>query len=330
MSDEPNAKQRFRMDFIQEPVAIPVISEESEGEELEIERVELGFRHRPHPERYERNEDPPGWIDKFENTLIPDEVLEDMLEEMGDPLDESTGDLPRYYDPPEIEDTAEYVEARREEIELVLSGDVPPQMVEPDRGDLSKLKTQDVTDFIIINIDLVSSTALMTHMEAARATKMIQVYLREVTHILHHFHASVLDIRGDGITAYFPGPNVTGMHDNAIDCAASIEYLMEDAINDILSKYGYPELQYRIGLDTGSPEIIPQGEENYNLLGIAVNLASKIQEKASPNEILLGAVTERNLHTRWRKNTEKVTDKKDWDYEIDGELYDIYRYNTKK
>jgi class 3 adenylate cyclase len=314
------------MDFVQVPVGVPILNENEDGE-LEIESIKLEFRYRPHPDRYERIEDPPGWMDTHDNTIIPDDVLEPAMEDVGaDGVASMPDDIPHYYDPPKIDDTSEYVEARREEMELVLSGDAPLKIVEPDDS-LSTEHEAGVTDFIIISIDLVRSTALMRHMEQERYLRMNQIYLNEVTTMLHHFHASILNIQGDGIIAYLPGPNVNGMHDNAIDCASSIGYLFEHGINDVLNEYGYPELKYRIGLDTGSPEIVPQGQEGYNLVGMAVNLATKIQESADSNEILLGEVTERNLHTRWRSNTEEVTDEKNWDYRVDDEVYGIYRFN---
>jgi class 3 adenylate cyclase len=326
MSDDRDVKKRFRMDFIREPILVPTVSEDEEGD-LKIEAMELQFRFRPHPDRYERTEDPPGWIDTYDNTIIPDHELEPAMGEAGtEGVSDMPDDIPHYYDPPEIDDTAEYVQARKEDMELVLSGDGPIQMVEPD-DDLSEQQESGVTDFIIMSIDLVRSTALMTSMERDRYLKMNQTYLNEVTKMLHHFHASVLNIQGDGIIAYLPGPNVNGMHDNAIDCAVSIAYLFEHGINEVLVDYGYPELKYRIGLDTGSPEIVPQGQDGYDLMGIAVNLATKIQESAETNEILLGEVTERNLHTRWRSDTEQVTDERDWQHRIGGEIYDIYRYN---
>lgn len=326
MSGDRDAKQRFRMDFVREPVGVPILSE-NDDEELEIESIELQFRYRPHPDRYDRIENPPGWMDTYDNTVIPDDVLEPEMKDVGvEGVASMPDDIPRYYDPPEIDDTSEYVEARREEMELVLSGDAPLKIVEPDNR-LSTEHEAGVTDFIIISIDLVRSTALMRHMERERYLRMIQIYLNEVTTMLHHFHASILNIQGDGIIAYLPGPNLNGMHDNAIDCASCMDYLFEHGINDVLDEYGYPDLKYRIGLDTGSPEIVPQGQEGYNLAGMAVNLATKIQESADSNEILLGEVTERNLHTRWRSNTEEVTDEKNWDYEVDDEVYGIYRFN---
>lgn len=327
---DQDARDRHRMDFTGKLFTFTKVNRDDERN-LEIEGIELGVLYRPHPDRYDRIDNPPGWLDKFDKSIIPDSELAEWEADVDEdvPYYHLPTDIPRYSDPHEVGNIEEYIDARKEEIEKVLSGEVPVRLVEPDRAELARLRQEGVTDFIIISIDIVDSTALMTYMDRDRYLKMMHVYQKEITRLMQRFHASVLSVSGDGIIAFLPGPNVSGMHDNAIDCASSIRYLMANAVNEMLGSYGYPRLRYRIGLDTGSPEIVRQGEEGHNLIGSAVSLAKKIQEAADPGEILLGDVTERNLHTRWRQNTELVTDEKDWEYEIGGELYDIYRYNQE-
>ncbi|WP_418284891.1 adenylate/guanylate cyclase domain-containing protein [Halorubrum sp. DTA46] len=337
MSEEDKWK-RFRMDFVQEPVAVPHLVEvdedhvdavEMDGKYYIIDHMELEFRAKPHPDRYERIEDPPGWLDKFDDTIIPDDVLEPALDELEKPIldEDPDNDLPRYYDPPQIDDTVEYVEARKEEIRLAVEDEKPLHMVEPDRQTLSELESEDVQYFAIMSIDLVRSTSLSIGMGNDRFAKMIQIYMMETANLIHNFNGSILSTGGDGIIAYFPGPNVNGMHDNTIDCAVSHMLLLRDGINEVLQSAGFPELKCRIGINSGTPGIVSEGEEDYNLLGVCVNLASKIQQEADPGEILLGETTERNLHTRWRTNTSKVTEEKNWNIKIGGRVYDIYRYN---
>lgn len=334
---EEDSKKRFRMDFIREPVARPYFVEvnedhedavEVDGSHYIIDHVALEFRAKPHPERYERIEDPPGWFDKFDETIIPDAQVESMLDEIERPVldDKSDEDLPRYYDPPEIDDTEEYVEARKEEIRLAVEDKKPLRMVEPDRQKLSEFEDAHPEHFAIMSVDLVSSTALSISMDSDRFAKMIQIYMMETANLIRNFNGYILSAEGDGILAYFPGPNVNGMHDNTIDCAVSHMYLLENGINEVLQSAGFPPLRCRIGINSGTPGVVREGEDDYNLLGLCVNLASKIQQEADPNEILLGEMTERVLHTRWRTNTVEVTENKNWDIEVDDQKYKIYRY----
>lgn len=56
-----------------------------------------------------------------------------------------------------------------------------------------------------------------------------------------------------------------------------------------------------------------------------VSLAAKIQSKANPGEIYLGATVERNLHTSLRDYCEPVS-LKDWPYkDTRGGIYRIFR-----
>lgn len=338
MTENEDDLERFRMDFVQRPVVVPYIVEadeddeeavEVDGEYFRVSHMSLEFRLQPHPDRYDRIDDPPGWLDTFDNTIIPDDVLNPRVDELEEALQgEESDDLPRYYDPPEIEDPVTYVRARKKEMELALSGEKPLRMVEPDRQNLGDLVDAHVKTFVIFNIDLVDSTALNIGIGNEMFAKIMQIYMTEATNLIHNFHGNILNIAGDGIVAYFPGPNVNGMHDNAIDCARCMKMLIEEGINEVFQSSGYPPVRFRIGINTGNPEIIPEGESNYNLLGNSVNISTAIQNTAETNEILLGQLTVQNLHTKWRKNTEKVTDDRDWDFEINGETYDIYSYNT--
>lgn len=138
---------------------------------------------------------------------------------------------------------------------------------------------------------------------------IIQLFLNEISQLIHCFGGYVLKYLGDGIIAYFPEPNSIGMNDNAIDCANSIKYFILNGLNNVLSNNGLPSLNFRIGLDSGEAMILTVGSKNLkthkDLIGQTINLATKIQNLASPNQIMAGEATIRSAYFRYRTQFEK-------------------------
>ena len=57
-----------------------------------------------------------------------------------------------------------------------------------------------------------------------------------------------------------------------------------------------------------------EDKEHTDLLGFVINLAAKIQALAKPGEILVGEISERNLHVKWRQILQPVALPADWPY----------------
>lgn len=299
-----------RMDFIQETDYV----EKSDGY-WKFEAV-----LRPNPERYDHIDEDgkKGWLDTLDNVFIPEDVLAEASEQLdGTPI---------YYSPPDVDNIDKYVEERTAIMESFLSDQNSGYQFINERNEvLEYISGKDQPGFVILCIDLVGSTSLSLRMESIRYRNMVQLYISECKSLIKGFGGYILKISGDGIVAFFPEPNLVGMHDNAIDCAICLRILMEKGVNPVLEEYRYPKLQYRIGLDSGSA-VVTGFEDGFDLIGVTVNLASKIQSAASPGEILMGEITERNLHTKWRRHTIEVTDEKNWEYERDGEPYALHSY----
>jgi class 3 adenylate cyclase len=151
-----------------------------------------------------------------------------------------------------------------------------------------------------------------------------------MSEIIPEFHGHVLKYTGDGLIAYFPEPSFITKNDLAIDCALTVKRLVYDGLNPILESEGYPRLDIRIGLDSGEAVIITVGSQktkrHKDIIGTVVSIAAKIQSLGRPGDILLGDVTERNLHTMWREICEEVELGEGWPYKTkDGKPYKVHR-----
>ncbi|CQR54106.1 adenylate/guanylate cyclase domain-containing protein [Haloferax massiliensis] len=312
--DENPDKSYFRMDFVQEII---------DYEETE-DGVVAKFAMVPNPDRYKKieTEEFQGYYDTLDKAYIPFSTIESFASQMrGTPI---------YHSSPEIDNTSEYIKNRKETIERFFEEEQePPELIDASQELLQELADKNDTRFVILSIDIVGSTQLSQDLETEEYRKIIQLFFREISVMIRDFKGHVLDYQGDRVVAYFPDPNYTGMHDNSIDCASSIKKLILEGINPVLQSRDLPELHFRIGMDSGEADIVSIGASGVrgelSLFGSTINLASKIENQASEDEILLGEETERNLHTMWRQNTEQVTFD-DWDYEKEnGEQYRVYR-----
>ncbi|WP_256545934.1 adenylate/guanylate cyclase domain-containing protein [Halobellus inordinatus] len=303
---------QFRMDLVVEDSE--VLEEDEDG-------VRVGQVMKPNPERYDRVDDgeQKGWIDTFENTFIPEDVLAEMWEEQAE-------GLPIYYSPDQIDDWQEYCTEIYNSLYTIFDKN---GLIAPSSTDTGFLKqyaeSQDeIHPFVILKADLVGSTKMAARYDSDLYYRILAAFEYLVVDVVRKHNGYYLKKEGDGIYAFFPSPNTTGKHDNAALCALRIKNLVSDLLSGALSDNGYSEVEVTIGLDSGNPEIVPDGNDNFELIGLTMNLASKIADAAEPNEVLLGQFTERNLHTKYRKMTQEVTQDREWGFSEGDTLYPIY------
>jgi class 3 adenylate cyclase len=304
-----------RMDLITEKVEDKGKKSE-EGEEFSV----FGLQMKPNPDRYERIDDDAqkGWLDTMDDVFIPDDVLKEAWEQ--------TDGLPIYYSPPEIDDFAEYIEIRKQYLKSALdSGDISYSFSNESTQVLQDLQARDEPIFVIMIVDIVGSTKMNANLAPSAYAALVHTFIQETRLLVNKHRGFVLKYTGDGLIAYFPEPNVVGQHDNAILCADRLSTLVSEALNPVYGEFGLPRIQWRVGLDTGSPGIFPGAQGTRDLLGTSVSMAAKIESAANTDEILIGEYTEKNLHTDWRKRTEEVTKDRDWGYTRGDEIYSIYK-----
>ena len=311
----PTEKKSFRIDFKQE-----IISFDKKSGRFQARLI-------PDPDRYEHKningED--GYFDKFDNIFIPMKTLEKALPQLNG--------MPIYYSPPKIENADKYILSRINEIKQFLDSKNEKSSEFRDISEefLEKLK-KDKIRFVILSIDLKGSTKMSQQLSAEINSDIISLFLREMTLIVDKFNGYVLKYVGDGLIAYFPEPNFIGMNDNALDCAMTMKKMIIYGINPILKEKELPELNFRIGLDSGEAIIKTLGVEKIkihkDLIGETVNLAAKIQSLADDRQILMGESTALNVHTFWRKRIRRLKNPKNWNYEEkdSGKPYPLYYF----
>ena len=193
-------------------------------------------------------------------------------------------------------------------------------------------------DMVVLYVDLVGSTTMTLEMPAEKIAIIISSFSQEMAAVVRQHHGYVLKFVGDAVIGYFVG-NGNGLlaSDNAVNCAKSMLSVIQKGINPILNQYDYPDLMVKIGLDFGQNIVVRYGADVKNsyvdLMGPAMNIASKIQNMAKPNQILIGNDVYQRLHPVSKKVFELIVwEQKDtWKYRsrVTGEIYNVFEFKVK-
>ncbi len=189
-------------------------------------------------------------------------------------------------------------------------------------------------DMIVIYVDIVSSTEIILTLPEDKVAIIISSFAQEMANVIRQHDGYVLKFVGDAIIGYFIAEALPLLAaDNAVNCAKSMLTVVEKGMNPILNQYDYPELKIKIGLDFGKNIIVRYGSDkeksHVDILGPAMNIASKIQSSAEPNQILIGEDVYSKLHPSIQKSFERVVwTKTKWKYHDreTGKLYPVYAF----
>jgi len=146
----------------------------------------------------------------------------------------------------------------------------------------------------ILFADIRSSTKLVEGLDPEEAQKLIDPVLRVMMEAVHRYEGTVNQVLGDGIMALFGAP--LAHEDHAVRaCYAALA--MQEEMRKYREKPGQPDesaLQIGIGLNSG--EVVVRSIDNdlnidYSALGQTTHLASRMEEIAAPDTILITAST---------------------------------------
>ncbi len=132
----------------------------------------------------------------------------------------------------------------------------------------------------VLFCDLVGSTSLGDRSEPEVFRDVMSGYHRELRKILERHGGSVEKFIGDAAMAVFGIPHV--QEDDALRATR--------AAAEILASVGRLGLEVRIGVNTGE---VVAGQGETLVIGDAVNVAARLEQAASPGDVLLGEATYR-------------------------------------
>ena len=189
-------------------------------------------------------------------------------------------------------------------------------------------------NIVTLYVDLVGSTTMTLELPAEKLATIVSSFSQEMASVIRQHKGFVLKFVGDAVIGYFNAMDNTLLAcDNAVKCAKSMLTVIEKGINPILNQYDYPDLMVKIGVDYGQSIIVRYGSNeatsHVDLMGPVMNIASKIQGMAKPNQILIGQDVYQRIHPTTQKHfKEKDWEKNEWKYRsrLTGEIYKVYEY----
>jgi class 3 adenylate cyclase/predicted ATPase len=137
--------------------------------------------------------------------------------------------------------------------------------------------------------DLVGSTGMAAKLDAEDWRTLVNTYLDEASAAVTGIGGHVLKKLGDGLMALFGYPHAQENDaERGVRAALTIQRALVE-INARNASSGAPELQARIGLDSGQVVVEATGE----VFGDAPNIAARVQGAAEPGSILVTAAVQR-------------------------------------
>jgi class 3 adenylate cyclase len=187
---------------------------------------------------------------------------------------------------------------------------------------------------VVLYVDLVGSTTMALEMPSEKIAIIISSFAQEMAAVIRQHHGYVLKFVGDAVIGYFVAENDSVLPaDNAVNCAKSMNTVIQKGINPILNQYDYPDLMVKIGVDYGQNIVVRYGADEINshvdLMGPAMNIAAKIQNMAKPNQILIGTDVCKRLNPNSQKDFQEIIWKNDeWKYRsrLTGEIYQVFGF----
>ncbi|MEA5470524.1 response regulator [Spirulina sp. 06S082] len=185
--------------------------------------------------------------------------------------------------------------------EAVLQRFLPPEMVQKAaRGEMTLGLEPEPRLITILFSDIVGFTKLSNQLESQGIARVLNEYLQVMTEVVFEYGGTVDKFMGDAIIALFGAPQDLSPEEQvrrSIGTAKEM-YRVLDELNDRWRKQGIigvnnvPPVQFRCGIHQGKAVVGMFGSQHrsdYTAIGPSVNIASRLQEAATPSKILVSA-----------------------------------------
>lgn len=160
-------------------------------------------------------------------------------------------------------------------------------LTNPNETDLSSREVETTIYFS----DIRSFTSISEELKSPkRITDFLNFYMNVMVEAIEDSHGTIDKFIGDAVMAYWNAPVEVQNHADKAVQAALIQVNKRDEINKTINKeFGF-DVDYGIGINTGSVvvgEIGSQGRSDYTIIGDAVNLASRLEGLCKPYKVRL-------------------------------------------
>jgi adenylate cyclase len=145
--------------------------------------------------------------------------------------------------------------------------------------------------------DIQGFTESAESLQPEELTRVLNLYFSEMAAIADQYGATLNKFIGDGILIFFGDPKTRGMHEDALQCVR-MAVAMQRRMRQLQAQWmdeglGRP-FRVRMGIHTGYCNVGNFGSRqrmDYTIIGAAVNLASRLEQVADPDGMMLSYET---------------------------------------
>ncbi|MFC1863460.1 adenylate/guanylate cyclase domain-containing protein [Thermodesulfobacteriota bacterium] len=164
------------------------------------------------------------------------------------------------------------------------------------------MEPKDLTATILF-ADIIGFTRLSEQMPPREINMILNQFFSRMTDIIFEYDGTLDKYMGDGLMAVFGAPmEKEGDAERAIIAALK----MKDALVMMMDEaIGVEQFQMRIGINTGrvvAGNIGSPKRMDYTVIGDPVNIASRLESIAGPNQILIGEETYKHIGEKFQIN----------------------------
>lgn len=193
-----------------------------------------------------------------------------------------------------LEEKTKELSALAQKLSKYLSPQVYVSIFRGDQDVIIESKRKKMTIFFS---DIVNFTSTTEGMETEDLTDLLNSYLDEMSRIAIKHGGTIDKFIGDAILIFFGDPLSQGVEEDAKACV-SMAIEMRERLKELQEKwysFGVQNpFQVRAGITTGYCTVGNFGSKNrmdYTIIGNQVNIASRLETNAKPNQILISHET---------------------------------------
>jgi len=188
--------------------------------------------------------------------------------------------------------------AKQEQMAISLSKYLSPQIYKFIFSGERKVKVESQRkNLTVFFSDMQGFTQLTDSIEPEALSTLLNEYFNEMSEIAIRFGGTVDKFMGDSIMIFYGDPESKGSKQDALDCIL-MGLEMRKKMKMLKEKWQadgiYEPLQIRAGVNSGYCTVGNFGSEDrldYTIIGGTVNLASRLESSAEPDEILISHQT---------------------------------------
>ena len=187
-------------------------------------------------------------------------------------------------------------------------------------------------NYCVSFVDIVNSTNITAQIsQTEKIGKYYSIFINTMATLARNYGAKITKNAGDSLIYYFPktsdSTNKAAFKD-VIECGLTM-ISAGTVLNTQMNEEGLPSVDYRISADYGRVGIIRSAiSQNDDLYGPTINICSKINSKASPNQMVIGGDLDQIIKSFYYHRHDYRVESVDEYFVAFKQMYRIYCVST--